>query len=133
MNYKIFTANLTNLKRMKSEHKRLISRLDDLIYLESGVKGISYDNVMVSHNPSLSALKRLEMVDTVDDVCREINFLALAIEETEKTLGKMPEELKGMLTDKFIKGWTFDKVGEKYGFSHSGIQYRMEKETEKYL
>ena len=70
------------------------------------------------------------MVDTVDDVCREINFLALAIEETEKTLGKMPDELKGMLTDKFIKGWTYDRVGEKYGFSHSGIQYRMEKETE---
>ena len=133
MNYKIFTANLSNLKRMKAEHARMAVRLEDLIYLETGVKGVSYDNIMVSHNPSLSALKRLEMVDKVDDLCREINFLAIVIDETERTLNKMPKELKSMLMDKYVKGWTFDKVGEKYGFSHSGIQYKMEKETEKYL
>ena len=133
MDYKIFTTNLANLKRMKGEHKKLSSKLEDLIYLETGVKGVSYGQVMTSHNPSLSALKRLEMVELVDDMCREINYLALAIDETEKCLNKMPTELKDMLTDKFIKGWTYDKVGEKYGFSHSGIQYRMENETQKYL
>lgn len=133
MDYKIFTSNLMNLKRMKGEHKRLSLRLDDLIYLETGVKGVSYGQVMVSHNPSLTALKRLDMVDKVDDLCRELNYLTMAIDETEKALNKMPKELKGMLTDKFIKGWTYDRVGEKYGFSHSGIQYRMEKETERYL
>lgn len=133
MTYEIFTTQLSKLKQMKAEHKRLKSHLEDLIYLETGVKGISYDNVMVSHNPSLSALKRLEMVDVVDEICREINFLAIAIDETEKILAKMPEETKQMLTDKFINGWTYDRVGEKYGFSHSGIQYRMERETQKYL
>ena len=133
MDYKIFTTNLANLKRMKGEHKKLSSKLEDLIYLETGVKGVSYGQVMTSHNPSLSALKRLEMVELVDDMCREINYLALAIDETEKCLNKMPTELKDMLTDKFIKGWTYDRVGEKYGFSHSGIQYRMENETQKYL
>lgn len=133
MTYEIFTTQLSKLKQMKAEHKRLKSHLEDLIYLETGVKGISYDNVMVSHNPSLSALKRLEMVDTIDDLCREINYLAMAIEETERTMEKMPHELRSMLTDKYIKGWTYDRVGEKYGFSHSGIQYRMENETQKYL
>lgn len=133
MTYEIFTTQLSKLKQMKAEHKRLKERLEDLIYLETGVKGISYDNVMVSHNPSLSALKRLEMVDVVDEICREINFLAIAIDETEKILAKMPEQTRQMLTDKFIKGWTYDRVGEKYGFSHSGIQYRMERETQKYL
>lgn len=133
MDYKIFTTNLANLKRMKGEHKKLSSKLEDLIYLETGVKGVSYGQVMTSHNPSLQALKRLEMVELVDDLCRELNYLALAIDETEKALNKMPNELKDMLTDKFIKGWTYDRVGEKYGFSHSGIQYRMENETQKYL
>lgn len=133
MDYKIFTTNLSNLKIMKEELKRMKARLDDLIYIETGVRGISYDNILVSHNPSLSALKRLEMVDTIDDLCREINYLAMAIEETERTMEKMPHELRSMLTDKYIKGWTFDHVGEKYGLSHSGIQYKMRSETEKYL
>ena len=133
MNYKIFVANLTNLNRMKAEHKKMCSRLEDLVYLETGVKGISYDNIMVSHNPSLTALKRLDMVDKVDDLCREINFLAIAIDETEKILAKMPKELKGMLTDKFIKGWTYDRVGEKYGYSKSGMIYKLMAETERFL
>lgn len=133
MDYKIFVTNLTNLKRMKSEYERLASRLDDLIYLETGVKGISYDNMLVSHNPSLSALKRLEMVDTVDDMCREINFLAVSIRQTEEVLERMPKEVKTMLEEKFVKGWSFEKLAEKYGYSKSGIQYKIVAETEKYL
>ena len=133
MNYKIFVANLTNLNRMKSEHKKMCSRLEDLIYLETGVKGISYDNIMVSHNPSLSALKRLDMVDKVDDLCREINWLGITIDETEKTLKKMPKELQQMLKCKFQMGMSYEQVGLRFGYSKSGIQYRLMTETERYL
>ena len=133
MNYKIFVANLTNLNRMKAEHKKMCSRLEDLVYLETGVKGISYDNIMVSHNPSLTALKRLDMVDKVDDLCREINFLALCIAETEGILAKMPKDLQQMLKEKYIKGWSYEQLGEKYGYSKSGMIYKLMAETEKYL
>ena len=133
MNYKIFVANLTNLNRMKAEHKKMCSRLEDLIYLETGVKGISYDNIMVSHNPSLSALKRLDMVDKVDDLCREINWLVITIDETEKTLKKMPKDLQQMLKCKFQMGMSYEQVGLRFGYSKSGIQYRLMTETERYL
>lgn len=133
MDYTIFVANLANLKRMKSEHRKLCSRYDDLIYQETGVKGVSYGNTLVSHNPSLSALKRLDMIDKVDELAREINFLVVSISQTEEILGRMPKTLRDMLHDKYVKGWTFDQVGDKYGYSHSGIQYRMQTEAEKYL
>ena len=133
MNYKIFVANLTNLNRMKSEHKKMCSRLEDLIYLETGVKGISYDNIMVSHNPSLSALKRLDMVDKVDDLCREINWLGITIDEAEKTIKKMTKELQQMLKCKFQMGMSYEQVGLRFGYSKSGIQYRLMTETERYL
>ena len=133
MTYEIFTTQLSKLKQMKAEHRRLADRLDELIYIETGVKGVSYGGTLVSHNPSFSAIKRLDMIEKIDELCREINFLAICITQTEEILDRMPNELKQMLTDKYIKGWTFDKVGDKYGYSHSGIQYRMEKETERYL
>ena len=133
MTYEIFTSNLKNLKRMKSEYERLKDRLSDLIYLETGVKGVSYDSVMVSHNPSLSALKRLEMIDVVDDLCREINFLAVCITETETILGKMPKELQTMLNEKYARGWSYERLGEKYGYSKSGMIYKLIAETERYL
>ena len=131
MTYEIFTSNLKNLKRMKSEYERLKDRLSDLIYLETGVKGVSYDSVMVSHNPSLSALKRLEMIDVVDDLCREINFLAVCIAETEGILAKLPDELQQMLKEKYIKGWSYEQLGEKYGYSRSGMWAMIKREIEK--
>lgn len=133
MEYEVFTANLSKLNLIKVSMDKVKSKLDVKEYLETGVKGIDYTHAPVSHNPSVSALKRLELVDEVDELVRELNALSLMADEIESILGRMPEELKGMLTEKFVKGWTYDRVGEKYGYSHSGIQYKMRVETEKYL
>lgn len=133
MEYEVFTANLSRLNLIKVSIDKVKSKLDVKEYLETGVKGIDYTHAPVSHNPSLTALKRLELVDEVDELVRELNALSLMADEIESILGRMPEELKGMLTEKFVKGWTYDRVGEKYGYSHSGIQYKMRVETEKYL
>lgn len=133
MEYEVFTANLSKLKLIKVSIDKVKSKLDVKEYLETGVKGIDYTHAPVSHNPSLTALKRLELVDEVDELVRELNALSMMADEIESILGRMPEELKGMLTEKFVKGWTYDRVGEKYGYSHSGIQYKMRVETEKYL
>lgn len=133
MEYEVFTANLSRLNLIKVSIDKVKSKLDVKEYLETGVKGIDYTHAPVSHNPSVSALKRLELVDEVDDLVRELNALSMMADEIESILGRMPEELKGMLTEKFVKGWTYDRVGEKYGYSHSGIQYKMRVETEKYL
>ena len=133
MEYEVFTTNLKNLKGIKVSIEKLKTKLEVKEYEETGVKGIDYTRTTCRHNPSLTALKRLEMVDEVDELTRELNCLLLMAEEIESLLDRMPEELKGMLTEKFIKGWTYERVGEKYGYSHSGIQYRMRVETEKYL
>ena len=133
MEYEVFTSNLTNLKRIRVSIEKIRSKLEVKEYEETGVKGIDYAHAPVSHNPSITALKRLELVDEVDELTRELNCLLMMADEIETLLNRMPEELKNMLTEKFIKGWTYEKVGAKYGYSHSGIQYRMRVETEKYL
>lgn len=133
MDYEMFTAGLENLNRMKKESARMKSRLDDLIYLETGVKGISYDKLPTSHNPSQVALNRLKTIDKIDALAEKKMALDSVIEILEYTLSRMPQELQNMLTDKFIRKWTYDRVGLKYGYSHSGIQYKLKNETEKYL
>ena len=133
MEYEVFTTNLKNLKGIKASIEKLKTKLEVKEYEETGVKGIDYAQAAVSHNPSITALKRLELVDEVDELTRELNCLLMMADEIETLLNRMPEELKNMLTEKFIKGWTYERVGEKYGYSHSGIQYRMRVETEKYL
>ena len=73
------------------------------------------------------------MVDKVDELTRELYFLCLMIEETERVLNRMPDELKNMLEDIFIKGMTYRAVGEKYGYSDAGLWLMLKRETEKYL
>ena len=133
MDYGVFTSNLANLRKIRKDIDSVKTKLEVMEYVETGVKGIDYNHTPVSHNPSFMALKRLDLVDEVDELTRELNCLLMMADEIETLLNRMPEELKNMLTEKFIKGWTYEKVGEKYGYSHSGIQYRMRVETEKYL
>lgn len=133
MEYRVFTSMLANRERIIKSIAELKVRLEVAEYNETGVKGISYTKTPMSHNPTLSALKRLELVDKVDDLKREINFLSQMIEETEIVLSRMPEELQNMLIEKFVHGKTYEEVGIKYGYSHTGIQYRIRTETERYL
>lgn len=53
MDYKVFTSNLANLKRLKDSEESLKSQLDLISYELEGVKGVRYDSVMVHGNPSV--------------------------------------------------------------------------------
>lgn len=133
MQYKIFIANLTNLERMKADIVRLKSKLEDLEYIESGVKGISYDKQPMGHNPSFAAIKRLDLVDKVDNLYRDINFLEMCVDQVESILSRMPEELADALKEIYIKGKTFRRVGMDHGYSDHGYWQYLKRETEKYL
>lgn len=133
MDYRVFTSNLANLGKIRKDIESVKTKLEVAEYDETGVKGVSFDSMPLSHNPSVTALKRLEMVEKVDELTRELYFLCLMIEETERVLNRMPEDLKCMLEDIFIKGMTYRAVGEKYGYSDAGLWMFVKRETEKYL
>ena len=133
MTYEVFTKNLSQLKSYKKMKKELKSDLDIILYDMTGVKGVRYDSIPMSFNPSLSAIKSLEMVEKYEDKLREFNWVCMCIEEVEKTLEGMPEEIQTMLKEKYVKGITYQKLGEKYGYSDNGLWHYMKRETEKYL
>lgn len=133
MDYKVFTANLTNLKRLKESEESLKTKLDLISYDLEGVKGVRYDSVTVHGNPSVIEEKRHEMRDELDKIEKELEFTKLAIMQTEETLNRMPKTLREMLIEVFVNGKTYRSVGEKYGYSYNGAWHYIKRETEKYL
>ena len=133
MDYDVFTAMLKNRAKIEKDIDRLKLKLEVLENAETGLKGINYSVTPISYNPSLSALKRLDLIEEIDDITREINVMLGIISETEIILQKMPEDLVEMLKDKYIRGLTFAKMGRKYGYSDAGMWLVLRRETEKYL
>ena len=137
MTYELFTKLLSSIGEYKKSIDKAKTKLEVLEYQETGVKGVSYTKMPMSHNPTLSALKRLDLVEEVDELKREINFYYVRLEEnirtTDRIMVAMPEELRNILSDKYIEGMTFSQIAEKYHYSESGIFNKMKRETEKYL
>lgn len=133
MDYKVFTSNLANLKRLKESEESLKTQLDLIIYDLGGVKGVHYDSVMVHGNPSVIEEKRLELIDKYNEKEKELEFTKLAIMQTEETLNRMPKTLREMLVEIYVDGKTFKNVGMIHGYSDNGLWHWMKRETEKYL
>ena len=133
MDYKVFTSNLANLKRLKESEESLKTQLDLIIYDLGGVKGVHYDSVMVHGNPSEIEEKRLELIDKYNEKEKELEFTKLAIMQTEETLNRMPKTLREMLVEIYVDGKTFKNVGMIHGYSDNGLWHWMKRETEKYL
>ena len=131
MDYKVFTSNLANLKRLKDSEESLKSQLDLIIYDLGGVKGVHYGSVMVHGNPSVIEEKRLELYDKYNEKEKELEFTKLAIMQTEDVLNRMPKTLREI--EVFVYGKTYRAVGEKYGYSYNGAWHYIKRETEKYL
>ena len=133
MDYKVFTSNLANLKRLKDSEESLKSQLDLILYDLGGVKGVHYDSVMVKGNPSVIEEKRLELYDKYNEKEKELEFTKLAIMQTEDVLNRMPKTLREMLVEIYVDGKTFKKVGMINGYSDNGLWHWLRRESERYL
>lgn len=133
MNYRTFTANLSRLDDYRKSLDSIKEELDLILYEMTGVKGISYDKLPSSYNPSLTALKSLEMVEKYNEKQQEFDFTLMAIQQVEIVLARMPSDLAEMLKEVFVKGMTYKAVGMKYGYSDHGMWQMLKRETEKYL
>lgn len=133
MDYRTFVINLSNLDRYRNDLVQTKTDLDTLLYNLSGVKGLSYDQVMVHGNPSVTEQKRLEMIDKYNVKLKEKEFIEDAIEQVETILKRMPAELSSIMKKIYIDGHTFKSVSIEYGYSDHGFWQYLKRETEKYL
>ena len=133
MEYRTFIMNLSNLKRYKESLKNIENDLDLILYDLTGVKGIRYDKLPSSYNPSETAQKQLEMIEIYNEKLKEYDFTVMAIERIESVLKRLPDDLREMVIEKFVDGKSYEELGRKYGYSERGMAKMLEREVEKYL
>ena len=133
MDYKTFTTDLTNYNENILRYQKAKDELEVILYDLCGVRGVSYDSIMVHGNPSVKALNWLKQEDRYNEKEAELRRYETALVNVERAKKKIPKELWFMLTDKFVRGMTYTQVGMKYGYSGRGMWAYLRRECEKYL
>lgn len=133
MDYRTLTTDLSQYKENKKNLVKAKEELDVILYDLCGVRGVSYDSIMVHGNPTQKALNWLTLDDKFNDKANEIKRYETAIENVESMKKKLPKELWKILEEKFIKGKTYVDLGIKYGYSNNGMWHWLKRETERYL
>lgn len=130
MNYTIFVSELRVYRQMVYEINKLKQKVEEIEYIEQGVKGVSFDNIPHSLNPTLQAEKRLELIDQKERLEEEIKRLELKKKMVIDQFDRLDEHTKLICLD-IIDGKTFKQIGEAFGYSESGIMRKLKKEIEK--
>ena len=133
MDYKTFTTDLTNYNENILRYQKAKDELEVILYDLCGVRGVSYDSIMVHGNPSVKALNWLKQEDKYNEKEAELRRYETALVNVERAKKKIPMELWVMLTDKFVRGMTYTQVGLKYGYSGRGMWAYLRRETERFL
>lgn len=133
MGFDDLAVNLRNYDKNKRSLTEAEKELDAILYELCGVKGISYDTIIVHGNPSQKALNWLKKDDRYNEVEKEISYYRSAIEMVDLARQKIPGRIWEMLIDIFVKGETYKAVGSRHGYSANGFWYHLRKETERYL
>ena len=133
MDYKTFTTDLSNYNENILRYQKAKDELEVILYDLCGVRGVSYDSIMVHGNPSVKALNWLKQEDKYNEKEAELRRYETALVNVERAKKKIPKELWVMLTDKFVRGMTYTQVGMNYGYSGRGMWAYLRRETERYL
>ena len=133
MDYKTFTTDLANYNETILRYQKAKDELEVILYDLCGVRGVSYDSIMVHGNPTQKALNWLTLEDKFNEKENEIKRYEAAIANVESMEKKIPKELWAMLHEKFIQGKTYEYMGIKYGYSNNGMWHWLKRETEKFL
>ena len=133
MDYKTFATDMAEYRENKKRLVKAKDELDAILYDLCGVRGVSYDSIMVHGNPTQKALNWLTLEDKFNEKENEIKRYEAAIANVETMEKKIPKELWAMLHEKFIQGKTYEYMGIKYGYSNNGMWHWLKRETERYL
>lgn len=133
MKYRTFKNEVSNLKDYKEQYKRLQDKIEDIIYLYAGVKGVRYDGVSISYNQADSDEKLLILSEKIKPYQERLNRVYATITQIESNISKLPKDTQEMVKKLFIENFTFKQVGEMFGYSDNALHHKVKREVEKYI
>ena len=97
----------------------------------TGVKAIRYDKQPLSFNPELSADMRDKLSRMLEEKESEKDHTLMKIQDIDRNLAKLPDDIKIICTMLFVDNMSFTKVGRIVGYSNNGLWHKIRKEIEK--
>lgn len=129
MDFNIFKNELMNYTRYQKSLDRLRDRLEQIYYQYGGAKGVSFDRIPGSPREKDALL--LEMSEKVEEVEREMDHTQIKIEDIERNLSKLPEDIRQMCLMLYVNRLPLRYVGELNGYSHTGLRLKIIREVER--
>lgn len=133
MDYENFKAMMTNYATNKRKLLEAKQELEVLFYEMTGVKGVAFDRMPGSHNPSAAEEGKLNQVEKYNDKLKDIQYYEKCIAYVEEYSKRIPTDLWKLLYEKYVLGITYEKLGERFGYSNNGMYHYLKREIEKYL
>lgn len=128
-----FKKILGNYRNYLIDINTIKEEIDCLWYELSGVKAINYNKQPSSFNPSLSAMKKLELLDKLEDKQLELEVTQKSIILIERKLSKLSKEDKEVCVRILCDKESNEKVGMEKGYSHNAMWKKVRKALEKVL
>lgn len=130
MNYEIFISELRCYRHYVYESEKVRSKLEEIDYELIGVKGVRYDKAPGTHNPSLQAERRLELIEKRAEIESELKKLEVKKKMIVDEFNKLDTHTKLMCLE-VMNGKTLKQIAEKFGYSESGLMRKLKREIER--
>lgn len=131
MKFMTFKNEVMNYESYKHSLSKLEEEREMILYRYGGVKGIAYDRTSGNSDPHSREKLLLEMGEKLNEIEREIDHTMIKIEDIERNISKLPEDIQEMVKMLYIKRYPLTYVGQLNGYSYNGIWHKVKREVEK--
>ena len=131
MDYEIFKNETKNYLKYKKRLIEVKEEIDDIFYKYTGVKGVRYDKIHTSYNEDLAIEVWDRMQRELKQPEREQKHLEDMISHIEENLNKLSPSMQRIVVLVFCKGYTFERIGEKLGYTKVAIYLKVRRAIEK--
>ena len=131
MKYQVFKNELRCYRDYKKTMHDAQERIDDIIYQYAGVRGISYDKITMSFNENLAIEQRERMFKALTEPQKEYDHAQRMVERIENNLSKLDSKMRVICMALFCDGYSYEHMGNIYGYSARGLWKKVKKEIEK--
>ncbi len=131
MDYYLFQTEMKTLKIYSDRVAELKDEISNLEYQMTGVKGVRFDREHTTPNPTITAERRLAMIDELDDLVDKLNRYSIIVKDLSTHLEALTGDIRKVAEELYFERKTLYEVGKKRGYTPMGIRYKLIKAVEK--
>ena len=133
MSYKSFKNELENYEEYQKNAESLREEISDIFYSMTGVKGVPFDRIPGSFNPSLIESRKLEMIDLYNQKLEDLKHYEMSIRYVDRKLKDLTAAERQMCFDVASGKITYEVASKQYGYSKGRMWKKVKQILEEIL